>query len=99
MQGYNEEAAELAKKAVKRLNVSKLAIEYLYHRDQYDPDEKRFSDQVEKGWNKLSKHQKDVMYYHLVQGMSFTLIADIEGVSPQAVFQTWKRACKWFKFG
>jgi DNA-directed RNA polymerase specialized sigma24 family protein len=99
VQGYNEESAELARQAVKRLNVCKLAVEYLYHKDQYDKDEVKFSDQIEKGWNKLSEHQKDVIYYHLIQGMSFTLIADLKGVSPQAVFQTWKRACRWFNFG
>ena len=42
MQGYNEEAANQVETAVKRLSVTKLAIEYLYHKDQYDKDEMKF---------------------------------------------------------
>ena len=50
-QGYNEEAAEQATKARKRLNVCKLATEYLYCKDQYDSDEMKFAEATEKAWH------------------------------------------------
>ena len=54
-QGYNEEAAEQAEKAIKRLNVCKLAAEYLYCKDQYDTDEMKFAIATEKAWSKLTE--------------------------------------------
>ena len=96
-QGYNEEAAEQAEKALKRLNVLKLAVEYFYHRDQYGSDERKFAKATEKGWAYLTDIQKDIVYYHVIQGFSFSGIADIKGISPQAVSQTFHRACKHFQ--
>ena len=57
-QGYNEEAAEQATKARKRLNVCKLATEYLYCKDQYDSDEMKFAEATEKAWHKFTELQK-----------------------------------------
>ena len=82
-QGYNEEAAEQATKARKRLNVCKLATEYLYCKDQYDSDEMKFAEATEKGWHKFTELQKEVFYMHVVQGFSFTGIGDIKGYSPR----------------
>ena len=96
-QGYNLEAAELAQKAVKRLNVTKLAVEYLYHRDQYDSDEMKFCEATENAWPQLTVLQKDIVYMHTIQGFSFTGIADLKGISPQAVSQAFHRACKYFQ--
>tara|TARA_R100000093_G_scaffold50718_1_gene26141 strand:+ start:131 stop:448 length:318 start_codon:yes stop_codon:yes gene_type:complete len=96
-QGYNEAAAEKAQKAVKRLNVYKLAVEYLYHRDQYDSDEMNFARTTETAWPQLTVLQKDIVYMHVIQGFSFSGIADLEGISPQAVSQAFHRACKHFQ--
>ena len=96
-QGYNEENAELAQKAVKRLNVFKLAVEYLYHRDQYDSDELNFAKATESSWPELSELQRDIVYMHTIQGFSFTGIADLKGISPQAASQAFHRACKHFQ--
>jgi len=96
-QGYNLEAAELAQKAVKRLNVTKLAVEYLYHRDQYDSDEMKFCEATENAWPQLTVLQKDIVYMHTIQGFSFTGIADLKGISPQAASQAFHRACKYFQ--
>ena len=82
-QGYNEEAAEQATKARKRLNVCKLAAEYLYCKDQYDTDEMKFAIATEKAWSKLTELQKEVFYMHVVQGFSFTGIGNIKGYSPR----------------
>ena len=96
-QGYNEEAAELAGKAIKRLNVFKLAVEYLYHRDQYDSDEMNFAKATESAWPELSDLQRDIVYMHTIQGFSFTGIADFKGISPQAASQAFHRACRHFQ--
>ena len=96
-QGYNLEAEELAEKAVKRLNVFKLAVEYLYHRDQYDSDEMNFAKATESAWPQLSDLQRDIVYMHIIQGFSFTGIADLKGISPQAASQAFRRACKHFQ--
>jgi|TARA_R100001594_G_scaffold72628_2_gene107213 DNA-directed RNA polymerase specialized sigma24 family protein len=96
-QGYNEEAAEQAEKAIKNLNVWKNCVEYLYERDNYDKDELKFAVATEKGWLQLTDLQKDIMFFHVIQGFSFTLIADIKGISPQAANQAFHRACKHFQ--
>ena len=57
-QGYNLEAAEQAEKAIKRLNVFKLAVEYLYHKDQYDSDETNFAKDTESAWPQLSDYRE-----------------------------------------
>jgi len=96
-QGYNLEAAEQAEKALKRLNVFKLAVEYLYHRDQYDSDEMKFVKATESAWPELSDLQRDIVYMHTIQGFSFSGIADLKGISPQATSQAFHRACKHFQ--
>ena len=96
-QGYNEEAAEQAEKAIKNLNVWKNCVEYLYERDNYDKDELKFAVATEKGWLQLTDLQKDIMFFHVIQGFSFTLIADIKGIRPQAANQAFHRACKHFQ--
>ncbi len=96
-QGYNEEAAEQVEKAIKNLNVWKNCVEYLYERDNYDKDELKFAVATEKGWLQLTDLQKDIMFFHVIQGFSFTLIADIKGISPQAANQAFHRACKHFQ--
>ena len=96
-QGYNEEAAEQVEKAIKNLNVWKNCVEYLYERDNYDKDELKFAVATEKGWLQLIDLQKDIMFFHVIQGFSFTLIADIKGISPQAANQAFHRACKHFQ--
>ena len=96
-QGYNEEAAEQVEKAIKNLNVWKNCVEYLYERDNYDKDELKFAVATEKGWLQLTNLQKDIMFFHVIQGFSFTLIADIKGISPQAANQAFHRACKHFQ--
>ena len=96
-QGYNEEAAEQVEKAIKNLNVWKNCVEYLYERDNYDKDELKFAVATEKGWLQLTDLQKDIMFFHVIQGFSFTLIADIKGISPQAANQAIHRACKHFQ--
>ena len=96
-QGYNEESAEQVEKAIKNLNVWKNCVEYLYERDNYDKDELKFAVATEKGWLQLTDLQKDIMFFHVIQGFSFTLIADIKGISPQAANQAFHRACKHFQ--
>ena len=96
-QGYNEEAAEQVEKAIKNLNVWKNCVEYLYERDNYDKDELKFAVATEKGWLQLTDLQKDIMFFHVIQGFSFTLIADIKGISAQAANQAFHRACKHFQ--
>ena len=97
MEGYNEEAADQVEKAIKNLNVWKNCVEYLYERDSYDKKELKFAVATENGWVHLTDLQKDIMFYHIIQGFSFTLIADIKGISPQAVSQAFKRDCKHFQ--
>lgn len=96
-QGYNEEAAEQVEKAIKNLNVWKNCVEYLYERDNYNKDELKFAVATEKGWLQLTDLQKDIMFFHVIQGFSFTLIADIKEISPQAANQAFHRACKHFQ--
>lgn len=99
MQGYNEESARLAAIAIKRLKSAKIAIEYYDTRDKFDEDELQFVTKIENNWHKLTDLQKQVTFMHLIQGFSFTAISEYAGTSPQAVWQAWRRACKWFKIG
>ena len=96
-QGYNLEAAELAEKAIKRLNVFKTDVEYFYHRDQYDSDEMRFAKATENAWPQLTVLQKDIVFMHAFQGFSLSGVADLKGISPQAASQAFHRACKHFQ--
>ena len=96
-QGYDLEAVEQVELKLKRLNVYKLAVEYHYHRDQYNSDELKFAKATENAWPQLTVLQKDIVYMHTIQGFSFTGIADLKGISPQAVSQAFHRACKYFQ--
>ena len=96
-QGYNLEAAEQAEKSTKRLNAFNDTVEYFYHRDQYNADEMKFAKATENAWPQLTVLQKDIVYMHTIQGFSFTGIADLKGISPQAVSQAFHRACKYFQ--
>ena len=93
-QGYNLEAAELAEKAIKRLSVYKLAVEYFYHRDQYDSDEMKFARATETAWDSMTQNQKDAVYMHTIQGFSFSAIADLQGKDPSTISRTFAAACK-----
>tara|TARA_R100001594_G_scaffold1443_1_gene6329 strand:+ start:655 stop:972 length:318 start_codon:yes stop_codon:yes gene_type:complete len=93
--GYQlEEAADLAKKAKNRLAVSKITIEYLFTRDEFDLDELKYCSAIEKTWHFLSTKQKKVFFMHLVQGFTFSTIAKTEGYSPQNAHQLFDKACK-----
>jgi len=96
-QGYNQENADLASKAVKRLNVFKLAVEYLYHRDQYNPDELEYAQKTELVWPNLTEKQKDVVYMHMIQGFTFTSIGDLQGYTRKNAAQHFYLACKKFQ--
>jgi DNA-directed RNA polymerase specialized sigma24 family protein len=96
-QGYNLEAAELAEKAIKRLNVFKTDVEYLYGKDQYDKDELNYSNATVSGWAQLTVLQKDIVFMHAFQGFSLSGVADLKGISPQAASQAFHRACKHFQ--
>lgn len=89
-----KESKRLAEKAIKRLNVYKLAVEYLYHRDQYDSDEMLFAQATEKAWDSMTQNQKDVVYMHTIQGFSFSAIADLQGKDPSTISRTFSAACK-----
>lgn len=94
---YYDEASELAAKAVKRLNVCKLAVEYLYHKDQYDADELRFAEATENAWPTLTELQKNVVYMHLIQGFSFSGIGELKGYSRKNASKSFYLACKKFQ--
>ena len=96
-QGYNEEAADQIQESKELLNTFKLVAEYFYHRDQFNTKEMRFAKAAEEGWAYLTDTQKDIVYCHVIQGFSFSCIADIKGISPQAVSQAFHRACKHFQ--
>ena len=93
-QGYNEEAAEQVELKLLRLNVYKLAVEYYYHRDQYNSDEMKFAIATEKAWEMMTQNQKDVVYMHTIQGFSFATIADLQGKDPSTISRTFSAACK-----
>ena len=94
MQGYDGEAAEQVEFSLKRLNVYKLAVEYYFHRDQYDSDELKFAISTEKAWKTMTQNQKDVVYMHTIQGFSFAAIADLQGKDPSTISRTFSAACK-----
>ena len=93
-QGYDLEAVEQVELKLKRLNVYKLAVEYYYHRDQYNSDELKFAKATENAWEMMTQNQKDVFYMHLVQRFSFAAIADLQGKDPSTISRTFSAACK-----
>jgi hypothetical protein len=76
-----EEAAELAKKALNRLNVTKIAVEYLFARDEFDRDELRYCEIIEQSWQNFTTEQKQILFLHIVQGISFTSIGIIRSLT------------------
>ena len=88
------EAEELAKKAKNRLSVTKIAVEYLFSRDEFDLDEIRYCYAIERSWHKISTKQKLVFFMHIVQGFTFATIGKIEGYSSQNAHQLFEKACK-----
>ena len=97
MQGYNEEAANQVETAVRKLNAFNTCVEFLYFKDQLEPDEAYFVNKTEDVWNILTSLQKDILFMHSVQGITFSTIADLKGVTPQAVSQAFHRACNHFQ--
>jgi DNA-directed RNA polymerase specialized sigma24 family protein len=93
-QGYNEEAAELAKKAINRLNAVKQVLEYNYFLDNLDKDEKRFARYSQQWWNKMTNIQKQIVFMRIVQGFSFVGIADLQGKSESTIKTNFYQACK-----
>jgi DNA-directed RNA polymerase specialized sigma24 family protein len=89
-----EEAEELARKAKNRLIVTKVAVEYLFIKDEYDKDEMSFVKAIEKTWQYLSTPQKYVLFMRTVQGLTFSSIAKTEGYSTQNAHKLFERACK-----
>ena len=93
--GYQlEEAADLARKAKNRLAVSKITVEYLFTRDEFDLDEVGYCYAIERSWHLLSTKQKKVFFMHLVQGLTFSTIGKTEGYSSQNAHQLFEKACK-----
>jgi hypothetical protein len=88
-----EEAAELAKKAVKRLNVTKIAVEYLFARDEFDRDEMRYCEIFEQNWQNFTTEQKQILFLHIVQGISFTSIGKLNGYTQQNASKIFAKAC------
>lgn len=89
-----EEAEELAKKAKNRLAVTKISVEYLFTRDEFDLDETRYCYAIERSWHLLSTSQKLVFFMHIVQGFTFASIGKLKGYSTQNAHQLFHNACK-----
>ena len=93
--GYEyEDEAELARKAIKRLNVTKIAIEYLSTRDEYDLDEMKYCYAIERYWHLFATDQKKVLFMHIVQGFNFTSIGKLQGYSRQNASRIFYKACE-----
>jgi len=88
-----EEAAELAKKALNRLNVTKIAVEYLFARDEFDRDELRYCEILEQNWQNFTTEQKQILFLHIVQGISFTSIGKLNGYTQQNASKIFAKAC------
>mgnify|MGYP003638529182 FL=1 len=89
-----EEAAELARKAVKRLNVTKITVEYLFARDEFDLDEIRYCYAIERSWHLFTTEQKQILFYHIVQGYNFTTIGKLNGYTQQNASKIFHKACE-----
>ncbi len=93
-QGYNEEAAELAKNAIKRLNVVKEVLEYNQFMDNLEKDEVKFAKMTQEWWDKMTDIQKNIVFMRIVQGFSFVGIADLQGRSESTIKTNFYQACK-----
>jgi len=89
-----EEAAELAKKAVNRLNVTKITVEYLFAKDDFDLDEMRYCQTIEEKWHLFTTEQKQILFFHIVQGYSFTSIGKLNGYTQQNASKIFAKACE-----
>ena len=89
-----EEAAELAKKAVNRLNVTKITVEYLFAKDDFDLDEMRYCQTIEESWPLFTTEQKQILFFHIVQGYSFTSIGKLNGYTQQNASKIFAKACE-----
>jgi len=93
--GYEfAEAAELAKKAVNRLNVTKITVEYLFTRDDFELDEIRYCYSIERSWHLFTTEQKQILFFYLVQGYSFTTIGKLNGYTQQNASKIFHKACE-----
>ena len=93
-QGYNEEAAELAKNAIKRLNVVKEVLEYNQFMDNLEKDEVKFAKMTQEWWDKMTDIRKNIVFMRIVQGFSFVGIADLQGRSESTIKTNFYQACK-----
>ena len=93
-QGYNEEAAELAKIAINRLNVVKEVIEHNQFLDNLDKDEKKVAKWSQEWWESMTDIQKQIVFMRIVQGFSFVGIADLQGKSESTIKTNFYQACK-----
>ena len=93
-QGYNEEAAELAKIAINRLNVVKEVSEHKQFLDNLDKDEKKFAKWSQEWWESMTDIQKQIVFMRIVQGFSFVGIADLQGKSESTIKTNFYQACK-----
>ena len=93
--GYEfEEAADLARKAVNRLNVTKIAVEYLFARDDFDRDEIRYCKTIEQKWHNFTTEHKQIIFYHIVQGYNFTTIGKLNAYTQQNASKIFHKACE-----
>lgn len=86
-----EEQTQLA---IKRLRVTETALDFFKMIDDFDGEERFFFELVEEWWGLLTPNQKNVVFMHTVQKFSFSSIAELQGVSPQAVSETFHWATK-----
>ena len=93
-QGYNEEPSELAKNAIKRLNVVKEVLEYNQFMDNLEKDEVKFAKMTQEWWDKMTDIQKNIVFMRIVQGFSFVGIADLQGRSESTIKTNFYQACK-----
>mgnify|MGYP003110257435 FL=1 len=89
-----EESAELAKKAINRLNVTKIAVEYLFAKDDFDLDEMKYCQTIEEKWQNFTTEQKQILFFHIVQGYSFTSIGKLNGYTQQNASKIFAKACE-----
>ena len=87
--------------AIKRLKVTETSLDFFKMIDDFDSEERFFFNLVKEWWGLLTPNQKNVVFMHTVQKFSFTSIGELQGVSPQAVAETFhwatKKSIKLFK--
>ena len=94
MQGYDEESADLAKIAIKRLNVVKEVMEHNQFYDNLDKDERKFAKWTCEWWQNMTDIQKKIVFMRIVQGFSFVGIAELQGKSVSTIKTNFYQACK-----